>query len=226
MTRGPWRPYAARALFASRHLFVLPSLIKSTPTPLLNSPILTHKFCRRTEELAIRFSIPIYLFVALVAVSDAMAADTQATFDIKIKKPTDQVKVKVERDTATFDVVSQSGIGGATIMSKGKWPTVVLRLHLSGLEFLTIGNGKITLNGSVLSHSGNPRLLNVVKDGKENKVEKDSLYWTEIRGFDATGKPVKGLPGKGGYFEITLPKALLESEPKSLELRWIDFYRG
>ena len=48
MTRGPWRPYAARALFASRHLFVLPSLIKSTPTPLLNSPILTHKFCRRT----------------------------------------------------------------------------------------------------------------------------------------------------------------------------------
>ena len=47
MTRRPWRPYAARALLALPHLFVLPSLIKSTPTPLLNSPILAHKFCRR-----------------------------------------------------------------------------------------------------------------------------------------------------------------------------------
>jgi len=35
-----------------------------------------------------------------------------------------------------------------------------------------------------------------------------------------------GLPGKGGYFEIRLPKALLDGQPKSLELGWIDFYRG
>ena len=48
------------------------------------------------------------------------------------------------------------------------------------------------------------------KDGKEKKVEKDSPYWTEIRGFDSTGKPVPGLSGSGGYFEITLPKALLD----------------
>jgi hypothetical protein len=34
------------------------------------------------------------------------------------------------------------------------------------------------------------------------------------------------LPDKGGYFEIKLPKALLESQPKSVELGWIDFYRG
>ena len=42
-----------------------------------------------------------------------------------------------------------------------------------------------------------------------------------------TLKNVAGsLPGKGGYSEITLPKALLEGQPKSPELGRIDFYRG
>ena len=102
---------------------------------------------------------------------------------------------------------------------------VVVRLRLMGLESLTVSNGKTLLSASVLSHSGNPRLLDVVEDGKEKKVGKDSPYWAEMRGFDSTGKPVTGLPGKGGYFEITLPKALLEGQPKSLEVEWIDFYR-
>ena len=112
-------------------------------------------------------------------------------------------------------------------MAKGKWPTtVILRLHLGGLESFAVSNGKIKLTGSVLSHSGNTRLLDVVEDGKEKKVEKDSPYWMEIRGFDSTGKPIQGLPDKGGYFEITLPKAVLEGKSKSLEIGWIDFYRG
>jgi hypothetical protein len=45
----------------------------------------------------------------------------------------------------------------------------------------------------------------------------------ELATKDATGKPIKGLPDKGGYFEIRLPKALLENHPKSLKLGWIDF---
>ena len=93
-------------------------------------------------------------------------------------------------------------------------------------ESLTISNGQIKLLGSVLSHSGNTRLLDVVEDGKEKKVERESPYWTEIRVFDSTGKPVAGLPQSGGYFEVALPKALLESHPKNLNLEWIDFYRG
>ena len=150
------------------------------------------------------------------------------TFDIKAQKDEDHVKATVEKDTATFDVSEPKWHRRCDDHDgEGKWPTtVVLRLHLSGLEFLTISNGTIKLTASVLSHSGNPRLLDVVEDGKEKKVEKDSPYWTEIRGFDSTGKPMPGLPGKGGYFEITLPKALLDGQPKSLELGWIDFYRG
>jgi acetyl esterase len=150
------------------------------------------------------------------------------TIDIKAEKPADRIKMTVDKDSAALDIISQSGIGGATItMNSGKWPaTVTLRFHLRGLELLSISNGKIKLSGSVLSHSGNPRLLHVDEDGKEKKVKKDSPYWTEIRVLDASGKPTDGLPGKGGYFEMTLPKALLESQPKSLGLGWIDFYRG
>ena len=92
-------------------------------------------------------------------------------FDIKTKKPTDQIKVKIEGDSATLDVFSPSGIGGGTITrTQGQWPkTVVLRLHLRGLESFTASNGKIKLTGSVLSHSGNTKRLYLCEDGKDGK---------------------------------------------------------
>ena len=140
-------------------------------------------------------------------------ADEPPTFDIKTKKPEDRIKVTLDKDTTIFDISSQSGIGGATVTTNGKWPTtVILRLHLSGLESFAVSNGKIKLTGSVLSHSGNAKHLHMTEGEKERESD------TEIKVLDTAGKPVKGLPGKGGYFEIVLPKALLESEPKSLEL--------
>ncbi len=98
------------------------------------------------------------------------------TFDIKTKKPTDQVKVKFDGNSATLDVFSPSGIGGATITlppTQGPWPkTFVLRLHLRGLESFTASNGKIKLTGSVLSHSGNTKRLHLGEDGKGERGER------------------------------------------------------
>jgi hypothetical protein len=73
-----------------------------------------------------------------------------------------------------------------------------------------------------VSHSGFPKSLYLTVDGKEKKLEEN----TQIKVLDAEGKPVKGLPGEGGYFEITLPKVLTEGEPKSLDVGWIDAFRG
>ena len=153
-------------------------------------------------------------------------AGSFTTFDIKTRKPADQIKVKIDEDSATLDVFSPSGIGGVTItLTRGTWPkTIVLRLHLRGLESFTISNGKIKLRGSVLSHSGNTKRLYLGKEGKGERGERQAE--TTIKVFNAAGKQIEGLPGEGGYFEITLPKALLEGQPKSLELGWIDFYRG
>jgi hypothetical protein len=152
-----------------------------------------------------------------------LRAASLPAFAITTKKPADQIKIDAENGTTTFDVSSQSGIGGATITAtNGKWPTtIVLHLHLGGLESFAVSNGKIKLTGSVLSHSGNTKRLYLTDDGKDDEREPG----TEIKVMDAAGKPIKGLPDKGGYFEITLPKVLLEGQPKSLELGWIDFYR-
>jgi hypothetical protein len=152
---------------------------------------------------------------------------SSTAFDIKTKKPADRIKVKIEGDSAMLDIFSPSGIGGATItLTQGQWPkTVVLRLRLRGLESFNVSNGKIKLSVSVLSHSGNTKRLYLSEEGKDGN-DGEWEPGREIKVLDAAGKPVKGLPDKGGYFEIALPKALLENQPKSLELGWIDFYRG
>jgi hypothetical protein len=160
--------------------------------------------------------------VAILFVFAALPCSA-AEFEITTRKPADEIKAAIDGNKATFDVSCPSGIGGGTItIAKGKWPdTVVVRLHLGGLESFSLSNGKLKLSGSVSSHSGNKRQLSLSDVGK--KGERDA--GTEIKVFDAAGKPVKGLPGKGGCFEITLPKALLEGQPKSLNLYWVDFYR-
>jgi hypothetical protein len=83
------------------------------------------------------------------------------------------------------------------------------------------------LSASVLSHSGHPRLPHLPKDGKEGpRLEKDSPYWMDIQALDADGKPVNGLPGNGGWFEMTIPRSLLGDQTRTLGLAWIDFYRN
>ena len=65
----------------------------------------------------------------------------------------------------------------------------------------------------------------VGKEGNEDSsLDAKSPYWTEIRIFSDDGKPVKTIP-LDGYFEIQLPKALFEDNPKSITINWIDFYR-
>lgn len=43
--------------------------------------------------------------------------------------------------------------------------------------------------------------------------------------MDARGQPVAGLPGEGGWFELTVPKVLLPPVEDTLRLDWVDFYR-
>jgi hypothetical protein len=66
-----------------------------------------------------------------------------------------------------------------------------------------------------------------IKDGKEDAPpDEKSPLWTDIRIVGGDGKPVRELPLKDGYFEVALPRALFEGNPKAITLSWIDFYRG
>lgn len=147
--------------------------------------------------------------------------------EITTRKEEDKVMTQLKDGTMAYTIASPSGIGGATISPWKGWANkVVLRLNLRGLESITVSNGKVDLRASVLSHSGHPRLLSVKDEVGEKKVEHGNPYWTKIRAFDAKGKPVEGLPGKGGYFELELPSALLDGQPKTLTFDWVDFYRN
>jgi hypothetical protein len=146
-------------------------------------------------------------------------------FRITTKRDGDKVEVTVENGKAVISVHSPFGISQATIERRGdNWPTsVTVRLHLKGLENLKITNGKETLKASVSSQDAKVRLW---KDGEEySPLDSKHPYWMEIRMVGKDGKPVKTIPLKDGYFEMPLPKALFEDNPKSITLNWIDFYR-
>ena len=150
-----------------------------------------------------------------------------ATYAVRCDKEGDEIAVIPSADAVTFAVTSKRGIGSATIRrTSGSWPDrVVLRLHLSGLESFSVGSDSLKLNISMLSHGTFPVLQTLRHEGqtKHPPLPKDSGYHADLRVLDAQGEPVKGLPPKGGYFEITLPRPLLD-QPE-LQLQWIDFFR-
>ena len=171
-------------------------------------------------------------FVALVllvaAGNLAVAGEQPAKFKITTKKADDSVEVKADKDKAVFVVKSPSGISQAVIERDGeKWlDAVVLRLHLKGLESFRASNGKVTVDAAVSSQDGKLK-VRIWKDGKEDApLDEKSPFWMDIRMVGGDGKPAKELPVKDGYFEMALPKAFFEGNPKSITLNWIDFYRN
>jgi hypothetical protein len=162
--------------------------------------------------------------VAFLSVGCASAAE-DPQFKITTKRDNDKVEVKVENDKSVFSVHSSFGISQTVIeRTDENWSdTVMLRLHLKGLENFKVSNGIITLEAAVSSQDSIVRLW---KDGKEDSpLDSKSPYWMEIRMVGNDGKPTTAIPSKDGYFEIQLPKALFEDNPKSITVNWIDFYR-
>lgn len=166
----------------------------------------------------------VILVVTFLSAGCAIAAD-ESPFKITTKRGDDKIEVTARNDKAVISVHSPVGISQAVIeRSDEQWPdTVILRLHLKGLEGLKISNGKITHEAAVSSQDGTVRLW---ENDKENSpLDSLSQYWTEIRLIGKDGKPTKGAPSDDGYFEMQLPGALLEGNPKSITINWIDFYR-
>ncbi len=66
----------------------------------------------------------------------------------------------------------------------------------------------------------------ILEDRKEKPLGHGDPLWIDIKCLDAKGSPAKTIPLEGGYFEMTLPKALLDGLSEPLSVQWIDFYRG
>lgn len=155
----------------------------------------------------------------------ATACEADPPFKITTKRDDDKVAVAFIQGKAVISVHSALGISQATIeRSDDQWPTsVMLRLHLKGLENFKVTNGNVTLEAASSSQDGKVRIW---KDNDEAQLlDAKHPYWMAIRMVSKDGKPVKTIPLKDGYFEIQLPKALFENHPNSITLNWIDFYR-
>lgn len=167
------------------------------------------------------------LFVLALAATTA-AADDPTPFSVTTKRADDRVDVKTEKGKATFSVHSPFGISHAVIERKGgTWPdAVVLQLHLKGLENFKVTDGKVKLEGSASVQNGKPQ-VRLWKDGKDDApLDTKSPYWMEVRILGGDGKQATEIPLKDGCFEMPLPKALLEGNPKTITVNWIDFYRN
>ena len=140
----------------------------------------------------------------------------------------DSVEVRADKGETVFAVKSPIGISQAVIERReDTWPkAVVLRLHLKGLEGFRASNGKLTVDAAVSIQEGKTKARQW-KDGKEDApLDEKSPLWLDVRIVGGDGKPARELPLKGGYFEMALPRALFEGNPKSVTLAWIDFYRN
>jgi hypothetical protein len=151
-----------------------------------------------------------------------------AKFKITTKRKDDTVEVREEKGKTVVAVNSPFGISQAVIERQGeKWPdAVALRLHLKGLERFRASNSKVTVDAAVGIEEGKVK-VRLWKDGKEDApLDEKSPLWTDIRIVGGDGKPAKALLLKDGYFEVTLPRAFFEGNPKSITVSWIDFYRN
>ena len=165
------------------------------------------------------------IFVATVLTVGCASAVDESPFKITTKRDDDNIEVTARDDKAVISVHSPSGISQADIERSDKdWPhSMTLRLHLKGLEGLKISDGKITFEAAVSTQDSTARLW---ENGKEDSpLDSRSPYWMEIHLIDKDGKPTNGLPLDDGYFEMQLPRTLLEGNPKSITINWIDFYR-
>jgi hypothetical protein len=153
--------------------------------------------------------------------------DQPAMFKVTTKRNDDSVEVKGEKDRAVFAVKSPFGISRAIIeRQEDTWPkSVVLRLHLKGLESFRASNGKVRVDAAVSIREGKTQ-VRMWKDGQEGApLDEKSPLWLDVRIVGGDGKLAQELPLKDGYFEVALPRAFFEGNPKSITLQWIDFYR-
>jgi len=174
-------------------------------------------------------AIVILIAVVIGWTNSAVASDEhRSRFTMTTQRADDNVSVTTENNNTLFSIRSPSGISQVRIeRSLDHWPpTIVLRLHLKGLEYFQITSGGSTLNAAVSSHDPK-RPVRIWKDKHEDSpLDAKSPHWIAIRAIGRDGKPSSDIPLQDGFFEMQLPPTLFKDNPPALTLRWIDFYRG
>ena len=145
------------------------------------------------------------------------------------RKGTGRIEAWSREGAVILDVYSESGIGRADISPgpQGWPPGLVFRLHLKGLESFSVKFGEFHLDSSVLSRAPYGQLCEFQgRKGPDGttRITEASSYWMSAVMVTEEGASRK-IPLEEGYFEVTVPRAVLASGPDMLRVQWIDFYR-
>jgi hypothetical protein len=124
------------------------------------------------------------------------------------------------------DISSERGIGVASLaLNPAALPeALLLRLHLHGLEQLTVDNGAQRLEIAVASSA--PHAVTQTLTGAEGSQplqEGDDLWAAVTLATEDGSAPV--IPLQDGYFDVLLPAGLVDAGHANLEVAWVDFYR-
>lgn len=157
--------------------------------------------------------------------ANAQSGD-EPVFTVIAKNQDDQIEIQHEHGIAMVDIHSPSGIGSASIaLESGKMPeTIILRLHLKGLEDFRLSSGQMAIAASVPS-SGMSEAMNqrLISSGKESSLTPGHPLWLDVEII--SNQADQKIPLEDGYFEIRLPKIVIQKAGNSFTVQWIDFYR-
>ena len=176
------------------------------------------------KYLLVHTSLLMCLFLISCASRNVGAQDSKPEFKVTAKNADDAIAILDEDSQTVIDIHSDFGIGSASFeLVSGSMPdTLLLRLHLKGLEDVRIISAETTVAASI-SSSG------VLRTQNQRKISGsgDQIIWS----FDPLWLRIdivsdsQKIPLEDGYFEIILPSEFLRKAGNSFEIAWIDFYR-
>lgn len=146
-------------------------------------------------------------------------------YHVTSNRPSSQVSVSNEANSAIIEINSDNGIGSATIkLVGGDWPqSIKMRFFLQGLEGLQFSYDETIAGLSV--NTQNMILQGVSIEGEEiEPIDEESDFWMPVSFEDKEGTAV-GTPVPGGVIEVLAPTDFINGNYSEFTINWIDFYR-
>jgi hypothetical protein len=145
-------------------------------------------------------------------------------FSVAAKNSDDQLTLESHNTTTYLDITSPRGIGSARLtLESGDLPeSMVVRLHLAGLEEFRLSSERNLLVASVPSHAGlNAQSQRKISGNHEQALGSFDALWLAIK-IDSAEQVI---PLQSGWFEVTIPARFLQEADGTFELQWVDFFR-
>ena len=152
-------------------------------------------------------------FLSLATCAPSARQIDRSTFRYTPLKGDPQIVFTTSSELLLIDIISPTGIGGATIeKTAGQWPPkIVMRLRLKGLEDFkfTYGTTTVEINVSSTTQTVHETLIQA---GQTSALSTGDAHWMNVT-------------SNTGYFAIEAPADFLTSGENKFTIEWIDFYR-